>query len=271
LKSVGMVHMENADRTSQRAIRDEARESDYRLKGRAADILAGGLEALDSLHIGVAVINGLREVLFANETAHQILAAGDGLEVTAHGVLSTSKRNLIPFLGAKGRTPANARVADSVVALPRSRGRRPLIVLFRPFNGTEDSANLRSPAVLVFMLDPELPIPPVESGLRELYGFTSCEARLAHLLMEGHALKGCCEQLGIRASTARMHLTSMFGKVGVQRQEALVGLLLKSVCMVRTSRAGRTICESPVRISTTTRFPATDSELGKSEPSTLLS
>lgn len=247
LKSVGMVRMSNSDATNQCNKGQEISGKESRMKCCAPDVLSGGLEALDSLYIGVAAINGLREVLFANDTAYQIMAAGDGLELTAQGVMSTSKRNLIPLLGSSARTQpalglaALSPTSDSLVALPRSGGRRPLTLFITTSSDTKQSTSLRNPKVLVFMLDPEFPLSPVESGLRELYRFTSCEARLAHLLMEGHALEDCCEQLGIRPSTARMHLTSMFGKVGVQRQGSLICLLLKSVCMVRMGHTEKTM------------------------------
>ena len=236
LKSVGMVRMANADGTNEAGPREFV-AGVGRQKCSSPDILAGGLEALDSLHIGVAVTNGLRQVLFANATAHQILAARDGLEISAQGVLDGLKKNFMA--GASARTPSESDLSAkstppvSVVALPRAAGKRPLTLVVRPLDGKEACANLRGPSFLIFMLDPELPIPAVEPGLRQLYGFTSCEARLAHLLMEGHTLEDCCEQMEIRPSTARMHLANMFGKAGVQRQGALISLLLKSVGLVR--------------------------------------
>jgi DNA-binding CsgD family transcriptional regulator len=96
------------------------------------------------------------------------------------------------------------------------------------------STDLTSPSVLVFVWDPELPEHDTEVGLRELFGFTSCEARLANLLMKGKSVEDCCTQLEIRPSTVRMHLANLFAKTGVQRQGQLVSLLWKSVGMVRT-------------------------------------
>jgi DNA-binding CsgD family transcriptional regulator len=275
LKSVGVMRMASADEDSPSRDQNYVSGREDRPRSCTTDILRGGLEALDSLHAGVVVLNSLREVLFANEAARQILTAGEGLEITAQNVLSSSRKNLIPFLGVPGRTQAHPgsvwrlTSTDSVVALPRSRGKRPLTLVFRSLNRGEEGANPRSPAVLLFMLDPELPIPSVEPVLRELYSFTSCEARLAHLLMEGHALEDCCEQLGIRPSTARMHLASMFSKVGVQRQGALIYLLFKSVCMIRSSQVENVMPRSETRTTETSnrfRVPGSESRESKSVP-----
>jgi DNA-binding CsgD family transcriptional regulator len=83
------------------------------------------------------------------------------------------------------------------------------------------------------VLDPELPISTDDDGLRQLYGFTNTEARLAHLLMEGNTVQECCAQLAIRPSTARMHLGNLFAKTGVQGQGQLISVLLKSVGILR--------------------------------------
>jgi DNA-binding CsgD family transcriptional regulator len=77
--------------------------------------------------------------------------------------------------------------------------------------------------------DSALPVETAEAELRQLYGLTSAEARLSNLLMEGAALEDCCAQLGIRRTTARMHLRNIFAKTGVRRQGELVALLLKSI------------------------------------------
>lgn len=270
LKSVGAVRMASADRIKSPAEQhaDLGDLRDNRSKARAPAVLAAGLEALDSLHIGVGVMNGLSQLLFANQTAHQILATRDGLEVTSQGMLTALKKSCLPSVSALTQRAAQARLrelstqVDSVLALPRPSGRRPLTLLFRTLSGMESSLDPRGPAVLVFMLDPELPIPDAESGLRQLYGFTSCEARLAHLLMEGKTLDDCCEQLGIRASTARMHLASLFGKAGVQRQGPLISLLLKSVGIVRVKGDERWIQKSQYRVSRINHGPVAGLEQG---------
>jgi DNA-binding CsgD family transcriptional regulator len=181
----------------------------------------------------------LRQLLFANQTAQQILATRDGLEVTAQGVLGTLEKCCSPPLialmqqAAQGALGGRSAPGDAELAVRRPSDKRPLTLVVRSLNGGLSQPDPTAPAVLVFVLDPELPVQATESGLRQLYGFTFSEARLAHLLMEGNAFDTCCAQLTIRPSTARMHLASLFAKTGVQRQGQLISLLLKSVGLVR--------------------------------------
>jgi DNA-binding CsgD family transcriptional regulator len=79
------------------------------------------------------------------------------------------------------------------------------------------------------ILDSAQPVETAETELKQLYGFTATEARLANHLMEGLSLEDCCAAMGIRRTTARMHLRNIFAKTGVRRQGELVSLLLKSI------------------------------------------
>ena len=132
---------------------------------------------------------------------------------------------------------------DTVRAVRRPSGKRPLTLLIRSLNRTPASGT-NVPAVLVFMLDPELPLEAAEAGLRQLYGFTASEARMGQLLMSGRTFEDCCHHLAIRPSTARMHLGNLFAKTGVQRQGQLISLLLKSLGVVRATGAGQNINQS---------------------------
>jgi len=205
--------------------------------GRTFDLLMAGFEALDLVNIGLAVIGGGANLLLANHTAEQVFESRDGLELTARRNIRTTQRSTpaLDDLIRRAAKPAGG-TADSILAVQRSSGRRPLTLVIRSVEGASSKRDLMAPAVLVFILDPEEPIGTAEAELRQLYGLTSMEACLASLFMEGKTLDDCCELLGIRRSTARTHLQHLFEKVGVQRQSELVSLLLKSIGLVRMGR-----------------------------------
>ncbi len=70
----------------------------------------------------------------------------------------------------------------------------------------------------------DLPIPP-EAILKRLYDLTPAEARLAQGLAVGDSLDEVASGLGIRMSTARTQLASIFGKTDTRRQAKLVAIL----------------------------------------------
>jgi len=199
------------------------------------DLLASSFAALDLLGIGLAVCNLSSQLLVANGTAEQILRTRDGLELDSDQVLcATHECN--PSLSQLVQQAARSAVLgkagdnDAMLAIPRSSDKRALTVLVRAANGASTKeTHSEQPAALVLILDSALPAKAAEPELRQLYGLTSTEARLANLLMEGKTLDECGCQLGIRRSTVRMHLRNLFAKTGVRRQGELVSLLLKSI------------------------------------------
>lgn len=208
-----------------------------RVADRPFHLLMAGFEALDLVNIGVVVTDVSGGLLLANETAEQVLDAREGITVSPRGVLrasgacGTALSALLRRFGSSG--PRSLETSSTVLAVPRSSGKRPVTLLVR---AVEDSLQQATgePRILVFILDPDLPVQTAEAELRQLYGLTSTEASLANLLMEGKTIDGCCDVLGIRRSTARTHLQHLFEKVGVQRQSELVSLLLKSIGLIRT-------------------------------------
>jgi DNA-binding CsgD family transcriptional regulator len=180
-------------------------------------------------------------LLLANRTADGLLEVHDGLKLTPHGVIRTcggSKLDLGELLTQTGRHQESGQIEtkDAVYAVQRPSGKRPFTLLIRSVRARGVRRGPSGPAALVFILDPDLPLEVEEEELRQLYGLTTTEARMANLLMEGKNLDECCHHLCIQRSTARTHLQHLFEKTGVQRQSELVSLLLKSIGLVRGDR-----------------------------------
>lgn len=201
--------------------------------GIVRDLLSAGLEALDLLNIGLMVCSASAELLVTNQTADQILRTRDGLELDSGGIVAAihekteSLRELVKKVAeSRGEERAGS---DSAFAVQRAEGKRPLTLFVRAVKTKADTPVANEAAVLIMILDSTLPVETTEAELRQLYGFTATEARLANHLMEGLALEDCCEAMEIRRTTARMHLRNIFAKTGVRRQGELVSLLLKSI------------------------------------------
>src|SRR5579864_2143291 len=204
-------------------------------------LLMASFEALDLVNVGLAVTDRSGHLMIANCTAEEILAARDGVELTQTGEVRFSK-HVDPTLQQLVRDIDVALSSETApksafVAVTRPSGKRPITVLVRPARGESLSAAQAAPAALMVLLDPEFSVDAAETQLRELYGLTSTEARLAKLLMDGKTVEECCTELGVRSSTVRMHVRNLFQKTGVRRQSQLVSLLLKSIGLMRTTDA----------------------------------
>ena len=202
-------------------------------RSRIRNLLMTGFDALDLLNIGFIVTDAGGRLLLANGIAEKILQAHDGLELTSDDVLSASPGcNSVSMQSTLKGMPG---MKQAIVPLQRPSGKRPLTVLVRSTPGMASPDYPVPAATLVFILDPEVPANP-EPELRQLYGLTTTETRLANFLMEGKTLDECCQLMGIRRTTAKMHLRNVFTKTGVQRQGELVALLFRSTGAVRVGR-----------------------------------
>jgi DNA-binding CsgD family transcriptional regulator len=205
-----------------------------RSRSSATRVAEVGFDALSLLHIGLVVCGVSGEVLGANQTAEEILETRDGLELSADGILCATEEGGQPLGEIVEQVAAGTYSrrfgGDSVVLSVRRGGRRrPLTVVLRAKHAAVMEPTATDGAVLVMILDSALPVRTIESELRQLYGFTSTEARLANILMEGRDLEDCCQELGIGRSTGCTHLRRIFRKTGVHRQSELVVLLLKGI------------------------------------------
>jgi DNA-binding CsgD family transcriptional regulator len=209
-------------------------------------MLMAGLEALNFLGIGLIVCNVFGQLLLANQTAEEFLTARDGLALNSDRVLC-AVRPCRPSVEEVVQRAASAVLdkevgsKDAALSVLRPSNKRALTVLVRSVTSASKAVNSAQPAALVLILDTALPVQTIAVELQQLYGFTSTEARLANLLMEGAALDDCCEQLGICRSTGCTHLKRIFKKTGVSRQSELVTLLLKSIGLARLGNVGTAV------------------------------
>lgn len=68
----------------------------------------------------------------------------------------------------------------------------------------------------------------VESHLMELYHLTLTEARLCNHLINGEVLEQAAEKMGLKYSTTRTYLRTIFEKTETNKQHELVAVLLKN-------------------------------------------
>jgi DNA-binding CsgD family transcriptional regulator len=114
----------------------------------------------------------------------------------------------------------------SPVFVARREGHRPYIVEAMLVTGPKRDLSRHLTRILVITdLDGRLRM-PVEL-IREAFGLTSAEARLATTLGSGEDLRTAAEIHGMAYETARRHLKAIFSKAAVNRQSELVTLLIR--------------------------------------------
>ena len=90
-----------------------------------------------------------------------------------------------------------------------------------------------APAAAIFLSDPERESVTADEILRQFYGFTLAESRLATELLRQHSVAEAAAILEISQNTARTHLKRLFEKTNTRRQSELLRLLGSGVAQLR--------------------------------------
>lgn len=187
------------------------------------------LDGLDSLRIGIVMLDKAGLALMANRSAESMLAAKDGLLLSNRRIIAQNRADAAVLEALIGGTAMGARRIDQggVMAVRRPSGARPYILTLVP--AQEESPAHRLGAITLFIKDPEDAPLPDASQLRRLFGLSPTEAKLCAALAAGATMQEFAAAAGITANTAKTHLRGVFAKTDTSRQTDLVRLMLSSL------------------------------------------
>ncbi|GJD51332.1 hypothetical protein OPKNFCMD_4086 [Methylobacterium crusticola] len=185
------------------------------------------LEAFELMRCGGLLLDGTGRVVGQNGRARAMggrtLRVVQGTLVAHPAATNAALGRLIGSV--IGRGPAHAAPAAPPVAVPREGG-PPLVVHAAPLVASGQEPFRRARAVLLIR-------DPAEAGevgdalLRQAFGLTAAEARLANALARGRDLAEVAAAGGTTVATLRSQLKAVFAKTGTHRQAELVALLVR--------------------------------------------
>jgi DNA-binding CsgD family transcriptional regulator len=188
-------------------------------------IAAAATAALDQLDQGVALIDRVCRVSFANQQAQAICGETDGLALEGDRLVATSSPAAASLNSAlKG---AISEGKTSSLRLERSPGRRPLSLQITPLRSGFEGPD--GDGAMVLISDSHQRAIPPKERLMTLYRLTPAEAGVAQLLLRGRDLATVAVDLDISVETVRTHVRRILGKTGARRQSDLMLLLLREV------------------------------------------
>ncbi len=186
-------------------------------------------EWLDRNPAAVLFLDRRKRIVFSNLRAEALCSQRDGIELRASGLALLHKRDddRLQALIARALSPKPfPESSDTAMRAERPSGKRPYVILVAPVRGAYPVLSSMQPAVSVVVIDPEHEASLSGRRLREAFGLTEAEARLAALLTTGAELRDAAQRLGITYGTARTRLSQIFQKTDTRRQPALIRLLL---------------------------------------------
>jgi DNA-binding CsgD family transcriptional regulator len=198
----------------------------YRLEGYRA-LQQAQYEILDKLAAGVLLLDRRARILFANRAAAALLAPG-GLLKLHLGVPTVATPQAGPGFAKLLRSVLQGAPAASM-SLP-SRGLDGLATIFVSSVRGRDlerfaAVGAPDPAVLLFVTEPAAQASARADTLREAYGLTPAEARVALHAAAGGSDGEVGSRLGISVNTVKTHLSRVYRKTGVRRRAELARLM----------------------------------------------
>jgi DNA-binding CsgD family transcriptional regulator len=186
-------------------------------------------EALARIGIGVFALDWSARVLFANPVGESFM--GEVFDIVDGHLRVRGAAKRASFENAVSQT-LRAEAPDllaeprPILVEPTATGRRFVIYLL-PITAGALSANhfLTRTRVIVLAIEQKRAEPPDPAVVRDIFGLTLGEARIASLVSSGVAPKEAADRLGIAEDTARNVLKRVFAKLDVSRQSELAVLL----------------------------------------------
>lgn len=171
---------------------------------------------LDALDFGVAMLDPAARVLYANQSVHAMAAAPSmtrwlgslPTRVTAHEPLA-------PLVHACAHGQGGGMVLGD--------GATPLLALALPLeNATSQPHAQPGACMLLLARHGQAAVPDF---VMRIFGLSPAEARLLPLLLRGCTPQQIAQELGVKVTTVRSQLSSVFAKTGATRQQDLIRLL----------------------------------------------
>lgn len=198
-----------------------------------AEVTNVGLgEALARIGIGVFALDSLGCVIFSNPAAQRLL--GDALYLSQgrlriSGISTGAGLDEAIVQTIRAEPPEVTADAKPILVQSACSNQRLAIYLLPVFQPALAEQFLTHTRAIVLVVEQKLDEPADPAIVRDLFGLTLGEARIAAMIGAGIPPKHAAERLGIAEDTARNVLKRVFAKVGVSRQSELTALLAKLV------------------------------------------
>lgn len=182
--------------------------------------------ALDAMAVAALLVTGNGRVIHMNGRAGKYLGRGEGLELRSGRLAAGNSEETAQLEHLLRAATSGVRSVEELppggaMRVLRAGERSQILVTVVPAPERNRIAGVERCAV-VFVSNPNSVAGSRAMLMRQLYGLSPAECRLADLLLEGLDLREAAERMRITNETARFHLKRVFLKTDVRRQADLV-------------------------------------------------
>ena len=182
---------------------------------------------LDTVGMGVMLLDRTARVTATNDRARALLRRGDGVsdpDGVLHALLPEQDTQLQRLL-AQALPASGGCGAGGSMLLSRTSTPVPLVLHVNPVSEAVSQRHGSGIGVLVLLVDAADRADIGERRVAALLGLTSAQSRVAVSLAQGKTIREIAEETGRSPTTIRWHLRQIFARLGVSRQVELVRLV----------------------------------------------
>ena len=209
-----------------------------RLFERYRHTAQAGAFLMDRAMRGILLFSPLGAITYRNAEAQRILDDGDGIRVSGTGLDFSdgeADQRFCEFL-AGARAPRTRKSTDSLkqglsLRVGRPSGKSPYqLLMYRLPTGLSEATIDQTLGLVACMIhDPDRAVDLSGDSIRQFFKLTPAETNLAIALLRAHRLPDAAKSLGISINTARTQLKSIFHKLGVNSQPAMMQRLTQTL------------------------------------------
>jgi len=190
------------------------------------------VDALDTMALGIVIVDAEMRVKFTNHAAKVIAACSDGLRINGDRLVVEGRHadGMVQKVRQLTRS-GNSGIpkAGESLMIQRPSGKEPFAVIISTLSEHQNRfgwSTLSEPLVIIYLCNPDEPHESRMEILQRLYGLAPSHARLADQLATGCPLNEAASRLHITTASARQYLKVIFHKTGTHSQTQLVRKVL---------------------------------------------
>lgn len=194
---------------------------------RATGVAIAALAALECLDLAIFLVGLDLTVFHVNRAATELIFHCDGLDVIGSRLICSRASDTAKVRQLVQAPPdAAGGASGGIVDVRRTSGHRPLSMSVWPISLPPTWQAPFAIRAIVAVSDAEKATGTAGGRIRQLYGLTAAETRVAESLLDHERLADVAASLGISLATVRTLLQRVFDKTDTHRQTELVRLML---------------------------------------------
>ena len=186
---------------------------------------------LQSLKMGVSIVDMNGDLLFANATAEDLFRSQAQLSIRdgrMHLADLRKRHTLLKAINEAANVDSGQGAGAGGLLCVQLNDERKLWLRVCPLPESVFGESLRVPAAIVFSRHADAEPVALQQWLMRLYGLTRAEARLAEALANGHGLAECSARACVSINTTKTLAKRVYAKTGHHSRSKFVRDLLNN-------------------------------------------